>query len=402
MIKTWLSAQLFGVGLCLAGAGNAQTFSIHELFGFPCSSSTLVCPDGEGPNAIIQASDGNFYGVAGQSIPGGGTVFKITSSGEITELYRFPNNTTTGFFDNGNDPNCIVEGSDGMLYGAAGSGGTNAASSGTLWRIHKDGSGFEVLQRFETNSTTGSFPNNIIPASDGNLYGTTGYGGNFSGMLCQGLGCGVVFRLATGGVYTRLHAFNGTTETNYPIGLVQATDGNLYGATGSLSGGALFRVTTSGEFTTLYNFGYPSYALAPLTQASNGLLYGFSHVESAPTIELFSLSLKGQVQQIAQITQALFKQYGVGKILQASDGNLWTTAVVAPAGSGYGRVFSVTPGGTIEQSISFNGADGGFPVGGVIQASDGTLYGTAAQRGTTASGGKASGVIYTISGLAAP
>lgn len=383
--------------LCLTSAAHAQTPSIHELFGFPCTSTS--CPDGEQPDAIIQASDGQFYGVAQASIPGGGTIFKITASGQVTQLYRFPNDTKTGFFDYGYAPNSIAEGSDGMLYGTAGSGGPNSASLGTLWRIHKDGTGFQVLQYFCTSCTTGGSPNDIIAASDGNLYGTTGYGGFFpSGGYCEGLGCGVVFKLTTSGVYTVLHAFNGGTETSLPMGIIQANDGNLYGGTGYLGGGALFRVTPSGGFTTLHTFGSGTYALGPPTQASNGLLYGFSHLVNAATIEFFSSTLAGSVQQIQQITQPLRKQYGVGKPLQATDGNFWTAAALGGS-AGYGRVLAVTAAGAIAQSLSFSGTNGSFPTGPLIQASDGTLYGTTIQRGTTSSGALAAGVVYTISGL---
>lgn len=384
------------LGSCLVTAAHAQALSIHELFGFPCTSTS--CPDGSQPTAIIQASDRNFYGLAGASVPGGGTIFKITTAGDLTQIYRFPNNTTTGFFDNGRYPNSITEGSDGLLYGTAGSGGPNAASAGTVWRIRKDGTGFQVLQTFCTSCTSGAFPNNIIAAKDGNLYGTTQDGGNFSGMVCQSLGCGVVFRLTTTGVYTVLHAFNGTSETSDPLGITQASDGNFYGGTGNLGGGALFRVTPSGGFTTLFTFGTGDYALAPPVQASNGLLYGFSHVVNASTIQFFSSTLAGSVQTIVSITQPLYKQFGVGPVFQATDGNLWTSASYGGT-SNRGRVFSITPSGTIMDSLSFTGTNGGFPVSGVIQATDGTLYGTAAQRGTTSTGAVAAGVVYTISGL---
>ena len=306
---------------------------------------------------MIQASDGNFYGVAQASIPGGGTIFKMTSSGQLTKLFVFLTQPGTAFFPDGSAPNSIAEGSDGLLYGAAGTGGPNSASSGTLWRIHKDGTGFEVLEHFCTSCANGSYPNNIIAASDGNLYGTTGYGGNFTGNVCSSLGCGVVFRLTTGGVYTVLYALAGGTETSDPIGITQASDGNFYGGTAYLGGGALFRVTPSGSYTTLLDLGSGNYALAPMMQASNGLLYGFSHVVNASTIELFSLSSSGNFQNIASVTQPLFKQFGLGKPLQATDGNLWTCAFIGGS-SNLGRVFSITTSGTGLDSFSFNGTNG--------------------------------------------
>jgi hypothetical protein len=107
----------------------------------------------------------------------------------------------------------------------------------------------------------------------------------------------------------RLHclaALAGGTETSDPIGITQASDGHFYGGTAYLGGGALFRITPSVSYTTLLDLGSGNYALAPMTQASNGLLYGFSHVVNASTIELFSLSLSGTFQSIASVTQPLF------------------------------------------------------------------------------------------------
>jgi hypothetical protein len=130
--------------LCLATTTPAFTSGIQELVGFPWTSTS--CPYGSQPAAIIQASDGNFYGVAQASTPGGGTIFKMTPSGQLTELFVFLTQPGTAFFPNGSASNSIAEGSDGLLYGTAGTGGPTSASSGTLWRIHKDGTGFQVLQ----------------------------------------------------------------------------------------------------------------------------------------------------------------------------------------------------------------------------------------------------------------
>ncbi len=281
--------------LVTALAARAQAPSLQQLFAFACTSTS--CPDGKEPDALILASDGNLYGVSEYSntatgVAGGGTIFKMTPAGQITVLYTFPENQTTGFFPNGYAPDAIAEGSDGMLYGAASVGGTTSASAGTLWRISKTGTGFQVLERYCTSCTSGGFPNSIVAGTDGNLYGTTGYGGTFpSSGICESLGCGVVFKLTTSGAYTVLHAFNGTSETSEPLGVMQASDGNLYGATGgNLSEGSVFKLTPSGQFSTLHLFGSGTYALAGVTQASDGLLYGFSHVVSAPAVELFNIT----------------------------------------------------------------------------------------------------------------
>jgi uncharacterized repeat protein (TIGR03803 family) len=393
------------LGFSSAFAIHAQTVSLQELYGFNCTTSG--CSDGKEPDALILASDGNLYGVAEYSntatgVAGGGTIFKMTPAGQVTVLYSFPENQSTGLFPNGYAPDAIAEGSDGLLYGAASVGGMTSASAGTLWRISKSGTGFQVLERYCTTCTTGGFPNSIVSGSDGNLYGTTGYGGHFpSSGICESLGCGVVFKLTTSGVYTVLHAFNGTSETSEPVGVIQASDGNLYGATGgNLSEGSVFKVTPAGQFSTLHLFGSGTYALAGVTQASDGMLYGFSHVVSGPVVELFNITTAGSFQSLAQITQPLFKQFGMAQPIQASDGNLWTATAEGGTGN-YGRVLAVTTKGAIVQSLSFTGKNGSYPTGSLVQSQNGTLYGTTIKLGTLSNGSNASGEVYTVTGLPA-
>lgn len=82
--------------LAFAAAGaHAQT--LQQLDAFNCTSTS--CPDGKEPDALILASNGNLYGTAeyGGANTNGGTIFKLTPSGQITVLYTFPLNTTTGF-----------------------------------------------------------------------------------------------------------------------------------------------------------------------------------------------------------------------------------------------------------------------------------------------------------------
>ena len=151
----------------------------------------------------------------------------------------------------------------------------------------------------------------------------------------------------------------------------------------------------------LHLFGSGTYALAGVTQASDGMLYGFSHVVSAPTVELFNITTAGSFQNLAQITQPLFKQFGMAPVIQASDGNLWTATAEGGSVSNWGRVLAVSTRGAIVQSLSFNGSNGSFPTGKLVQLANGTIYGTTIKGGKTSSGGTASGVIYTVTGLPA-
>src|ERR1700739_1986422 len=143
------------LALSLTTAVHAQTLTISELFGFPCTNG--VCPDGSQPATLIQASDGNVYGVT----QGPGGIVEITAGGQLTVLYTFQQDPNTGLYDQGYDPVGLVEGNDGFLYGINYYGGPNPSSAGTIFRISKTGTGFEVLETFCTTCTTGAFPNNL-------------------------------------------------------------------------------------------------------------------------------------------------------------------------------------------------------------------------------------------------
>jgi uncharacterized repeat protein (TIGR03803 family) len=111
----------------------------------------------------------------------------------------------------------------------------------------------------------------LMQASDGNLYGTTYYGGAYRD--------GTVFKITPAGTLTVLHSFDGT-DGEYPAaGLVQAGDGNLYGTTvygGPRGNGTVFKITLAGTLTTLYSFDITdgSALEAGLLQATNGSFYG--------------------------------------------------------------------------------------------------------------------------------
>jgi hypothetical protein len=196
---------------------------------------------------------------------------------------------------------------------------------------------------------------------------------------------------------------NGTTDVSLPLGVIQASDGNLYGAAGSFEPGTLFKLDlANSQFTTLYHFPTYTFPLNRVTQASNGLLYGTTRPTFATNgsfvVTIFSSTLNGDVQDLQQLTLPAKKKFAVGPLLQATDGNLWDTSFVGGT-SGLGIVFAVTPSGGIVDTLSFTAPVGAYPVGGVIQATDGTLAGTASADGTVPSGNSANGTVFTINGL---
>lgn len=388
--------------LIFATAAHGQSKpAISQFFAFACQPYP-TCLDYTKPDSIFQASDGNFYGLTGGP---DGTIFKLTEPGQMTVLYVFKPNTRTGFFDQGSYPAALVEASDGFLYGVA-SDGPTSSSSGTIFKLSKTGADFQVLKTFCFSCTSGSAPDSLVVGTDGNMYGTTGYGGFFgSSPHCQNLGCGVVFRLTPPGTYTVLHALNGTTESSIPLGVTQATDGNLYGTAGYFTTGTIFRVNpANSQFTTLYTFPAYIFPLNRVTQASNGRLYGSTRPTYATNgsfpVTIFSSTLEGGVQNLQQITLPAKKKFAVGPLLHATDSNLWTTSYVGgPSVYSWGLLFSFTPSGALVNDLPFSPAVGVYPVGGVIQAKDGTLLGTATADGTDSNGKTAYGTIYAIKGL---
>ena len=272
--------------------------------------------DGGGPDAgLLQGRDGNFYGttVAG-GISDNGTVFRISPSGNYTNLYSF-----AGYPNDGAGPyGGLVLGSDGNFYGTTAGGGPGTCpplgqGCGTVFRISPSGTETSIYS-FAGTPTDGDFPAaGLVQGSDGNFYGTTESGGisNFEGRVANG---GTVFRISPGGSYRILYSFVGAgIDGALPeVGLVQGSDGNFYGTTpnGGTNGvGTVFRISPGGSYTNLYSFaGYPhdgSDPVAGLVQGSDGSFYGtteYGGTNDSGTVFKFSVPLGPPPYPINQIT----------------------------------------------------------------------------------------------------
>jgi uncharacterized repeat protein (TIGR03803 family) len=171
--------------------------------------------DGATPYAaLIQASDGNFYGTTyngGRWL--GGTVYRMTPQGEVTTLHAFGSSA-----DDGVGPaNPLVQGDDDRLYGTTNFGGSS--DLGTAFRISLDGQ-LKILTSLATRPSSG-----LARDSDGNFYGSNFYGGVF--------GKGWVYRMTPAGKLTEVHSFSGADGANPSNELIQGIDGRLYGVTES-------------------------------------------------------------------------------------------------------------------------------------------------------------------------
>jgi len=239
---------------------------------------------------LVLASDGNFYGTTSKgSELGCGTIFKITPKGEYRTMHQF-----NGVPDGCSPLASMIQAPNGKLYGTASALGT-ANNYGTVFTITLKEE-FTVIHQF--NNTDGAYPyGGLILGTDGNFYGQTDLGG------ASAYGAfGTVYKMTPSGKVTRLHSFEQTDGDNPISNLVEGTDGNFYG-TASYGGthpnfGTIFKITSTGTFTTLHNFDSTagSYPYAGLIQATNGEFYGATFAGGSGTCEfgcgtVFSLSV---------------------------------------------------------------------------------------------------------------
>jgi len=385
---------------CCAYAAGQQLTAVHT---FVCKNPQDIgpCPEGGGATALIQGSDGNFYGTAertrkGVNAPAGGLVYSLTPSGTFTVLYKFAAGKTKTY-PNGADPNRLIEGPDGKLYGDTGVGGS--IGNGVLFRVDRTGKHFQVLQNYSANgfALNGSTPTSLVAGNDGNVYGTTMFGGSSS---CAYFNCGTLFQVNTAtGAYQVVVNFAVATSGANPTNLAVGPDGTFYGstnngsilfhyleATGELQTTALPFPIVGGEFT-----GGSVTAIGP-----DGNLYGTYTGAFVGGIGLFEVQLDGSNLQLFPVyTTAAFSSPD-GLVL-ASDGNFWMAEFYGTGGSGDIVTLSPTDGSLIRTLTPFSstGPDGGLPVE-LFSATGGTLWGVSSLYGQAPKGSYGEGVLFTL------
>jgi uncharacterized repeat protein (TIGR03803 family) len=371
---------------------------------------------GGGPESSpIQGSDGYLYGT---TFAGGshrfGTVYKMDLSGHLTTLYNFcsQTNCADGSFPLGS----LVEGNDGNFYGTTSQGG--AHNVGTVFVISGAGS-FNVLHSFAVDGQGFNPFAGLVKGSDGNFYGTTESGGNGGGQ--QG---GTVFKITSAGVLTTLYKFcsvGACSDGKFPAApLVQANDGNFYGTTTAggndsctLACGTVFKITPNGTLTTIHLFSQSDGAepQAGLVQASDGNLYGTTWTGGSASGcgrqsgtgcgTIFKITLGGTFTSLYSLCQQSNCTDGLnpyyGSLLQASNGSLYGTTWQGGSDNscpnGCGVLYRWDLAGHFTTVHSFiRLTDGASPFSGVIQANDSGLYGTTNYGG--GGNGTGQGTIY--------
>jgi len=414
--------NLYGITLAGGAASLGTVFKLTPA-GVLTTLTSFHGGNGAYPTALLQGDAGNFYGTTfsggagcvGGSPPGCGTVFEMTTAGELHTLISFNN-------ANGIIPDSLVKGDDGNFYGTVAGG--EPSGGGRVFRITPDGA---LTPLVVFNGTNGRGPQGLVKGRDGNFYGTTSGGGSND--------FGTVFRMTPKGQLTTLFSF---TFPNDHQAVMQGQDGNLYGTLRGWEhyphpGGLLFKITPAREFTALASFGSPGgYGVSAFVQGQDGSFYGTT--VGGGTMDVgtaFKMTPGGAFTTLASFgdTSAgpLFLPEG---LIQARDGNFYGTA--SAHGISYqDTVFRMTPEGTVNtfsyfepglirllQGVdeaffaiadrmgavikiaqdgvtstltSFIDTNGSVPIS-LVPGSDGNLYGTAAPLGSIFPGAQIYGV----------
>ena len=362
---------LFGTTV-FGGTANAGT--VFKLgtdgsgFAVLHSFSGLVNEGGRPYAQLVEDAAGALYGtteVGGADATNGGTVFKIQKNGTgFTVLRAF----TGGTGNAGTLRRGLLLASDGALYGVTPTGGQNA--KGTVFKVQRDGTGFQLLHQFAANGTQGGIPQaTLVEDADGVLYGgNTAFGA---------LGGGTVFRLNKDGTaFGVIHHFrSGTADGNQMQGeLVVGSDGWLYGTTfnGTATGvGELFklaRVATGLTYTLVSNPGHgglsgtaPNLTYTPALNYNGPDSFTFKAndgtADSGIATVTVTVNPANDLPVISSQHLSTPEDVPLAVVLSASDvdGDTVTLSVIsAPA---HGTVSGQVPNLTYTPAANFHGSD---------------------------------------------
>jgi uncharacterized repeat protein (TIGR03803 family) len=300
------------------------------------------CSAGAYPSAVtlMLRPDGHFLGfTALGGTLGGGTVFDVDDTGDMTVLYNFQHSQGISL--------PLIVGGDGQFYGISQSGGP--FTCGGIISYVNGGSGNPIQSIYNFNGNGPCQPTALVVGTDGNFYGTTYFTASRGGVSC-----GAFFKLTLNGNFSVVHTFD-LREGCTPASLTLGNDGNFYG-TSTLNNG-IFKITPAGNVTVLQtlNRNEGLFVVPGLVEGNDGNFYGAAN----------------------------------------AGGN---AANWLCFGLGCGTLFQMTPSGNLTVIHDFDFNTGAWPATAPIQHTNGLFYGDAAGGSSWGQGG----VFYSLNDNLAP
>jgi len=358
-----------------SGGSNSSSLAppVPVLYTFGSSSGDALAPI-----ALVKGLDGYLYGVTQRGgANGNGAVFKISTSGVETVIYSFGTNPDDGA---GPTPMSLIQGSDGNLYGLSSYGG--AHNYGFVFKVSTAGVE-SVIYSFDYYTNLGAYftlGTKLTQGSDGYLYGNTEGGGSN--------GLGTIFQISTAGSAKVITNKTTSITDSYRNSFLMASDGFLYstsldsGRGGTHAIGAVYKTNiTTGVDTLLYSFGTnPNDGAAPrggLIQGSDGYLYGITQsggMYNQGTV--FKLSTTG----VETVLYSFGANPGAGNspsfgLMQGSDGYLYGTTNNVGIDNNYATIFKISTSGVYSTIYSTAWGTSGINPSSLLQTSDGYIYG---------------------------
>jgi uncharacterized repeat protein (TIGR03803 family) len=381
-----VDGKLYGTTYAGGATNTGVIFSIDPLSSEYTKLKDLDYTSGDMPlGSLTETIDGTLYGMT--SYGGGGDLGVIFSFNPVTATYTklkdISNNET------GANPSAgLLKAKNGKLYGMTASGGIFGA--GIIFSFDPIGQTFTKLVDFDI--VNGANPYGcLVEATDGKLYGMT-YGGGTSGM-------GVIFSFdRSSSTLVKLHDFDGVNGAHPYGNLLQAADGKLYGVSATVTnpcgrfdpcdGGLIFSFDpASSTFHKLKDFGAAVGQSLGLIQGKDGKLYGMTRTNPG-----FLFSFDPASNDMEQL-KTFGGDDGVtpsGLLMQGQDGKLYGMTIQGGVFDA-GVLFAFDPVSLAYIKLKDFGIDGIYPYGSLIEASDKKLY------GTTISGGSGlQGIIFSL------
>jgi uncharacterized repeat protein (TIGR03803 family) len=331
---------------------SGQTFSVIANF----DASTYS------PYGLIEGTDGNFYGASvGSTLTG--NLFEITPEGTLSIVYTFCQLEKCA---DGAQPAQFLQTLDGNFYGVAKTGGKQGnvlGGFGIAYELSSSGV-FTVLHEF--NGYDGYEPERVVQKWDGRIYGTTNTG--YDAALN-----GTIFEIDPTSGHFRILADIPQSDVGPNSSIFLGTDGVLYFDAPVKD--SIVKFSSDGTFQTAYKFLRESDPV-DVIQTADGGFYGIAGIGAG---EAFFALLPGDRLKTVKVPSSL--PPFISTSVQATDGYLYFGCFGGSESS------IVRIGQDLKIETVYSDSAGDFePDGGLIQATDGNLYGISQKGGTNGYG----------------